>query len=89
MNSTELYILAGEAIAGWIREHNDACVLGIQDGNVICTKPPVANNLRNDPLYISKFEISRGMKQDRWTTIGTALHNLYCRELACQEHQKP
>lgn len=89
MNSTELYIAAGDAICEWGKLHNDACFLYIEDGQVICQRAQDPPRLQNNPLLISKFEIERGMKQARWNTIDTALHNLYCKELSCQAHQKP
>ena len=88
MNSMELSCAAGVAIFEWHTHHNVACILSILDGKVICEKPHTTKFQRNNPLYISKFELSRGLTSSRWDSVGTALHNLYCKELECQSHQK-
>jgi len=88
MNSTELHILAGEAIALWQRDHRGPCWVSYENGNVFCSKITTGAKYSNDPLCISKFEVERGMTQGRWTSIGNALHNQYTKELACQAHQK-
>lgn len=88
MNSTELYILAGDAICEWGKNHNCPCILTWDGSSIICCKVPEDRKQHNNPLYISSYEIENGMKQNRWSSIGSALHNLFCKELTCQAHQK-
>lgn len=88
MNSTELYILAGEAICAWGKEHNEGCVLTLDDGVIFCCKIPEGPRTYKNALIISDLEVTNGMRSARWNEIGTALHYLYCKELSCQAHQK-
>ncbi len=88
MNSTELYIAAGEAICKWGKTHKEGCVLSLASETVLCDPIVPGVRIYRNPLAISTLEVLRGMKQHRWDEIGTELHNLYCKELACQAHQK-
>ena len=89
MNSMYLKTAAGDAISVWQIQHNVACILSIHNGSVTCEIADTSKFMRNNPLYISRFELKRGLTSSRWNSVGTALHNLYCKELACQAHQKP
>ena len=88
MNTTELYIAAGKAIGEWGKKNNAACFLEQADGIVICRALTKNDHFPPGPLFVSQFEIKQGMKQPRWTSIGEALHELYCKEITCQAHQK-
>lgn len=88
MNSTEFYIAAGEAICEWGKTHNEGCILGQFEGVIFCLSIPSPIPLPDSDLVVCKYEVRNGMPAARWTVIGTELHNLYCKELKCQTHQK-
>jgi len=89
MNSTEFYIAAGEAICEWGKTHSEGCVLDQMEGCVVCVPMNTRTPCQNEKLVVSKYEVEHGMASARWDQIGTELHNLFCKELACQAHQKP
>lgn len=88
MNSTELYILAGQAICEWGKTHGASCVLEQHEGVVVCLPLNKTGHARQDPLVISPFEIQNGMSSSRWNEIGSALHNLFCKEKAVEVSKK-
>lgn len=89
MNSTELYLAAGEAICEWGKTHNEGCSLCLNGEQVLCHEmdPQIKKYLPE--LCITKYEVNRGMTSVRWNEIGTALHKLFCKELKCQNVPKP
>lgn len=89
MNPMDLSTAAGGAIEQWQKTHVTACILSMDGSEVVCEIPDTSKFLRNNPLYISKFELTRGLTSNRWNRIGSALHNLYFKELACQKPRKP
>ncbi len=88
MNSTQLSIAAGEALAEYGQTHNEACVLSQNGGIVRCSPVFEGGPQKYDSLWISHYELKNGMKNARWNSIGTALLNLYTKELSCQAHRK-
>lgn len=88
MNSTEFFIAAGVTVDEWQKNHAEGCYLYIKNGLVCADQQK--NIPKNHPttLIISRTAIYRGYKRHRWFSIGTALHNLYCQELACQAYHK-
>lgn len=88
MNSEQMKILAGDAIAEWLRHHGTPCTLDIANGLVIARKVTDADRLHRRSLIIPRFALKAGLTSSGWDTVGTALHNLYYKEKACQAHQK-
>lgn len=88
MNSANFTVLAGEAIAEWIKKHNQACILSQNNSDVSAERVPVGVYGPDNPLVITKFESTNGLKICRWNDIGTELMNLYNEENACRKHQK-
>lgn len=89
MNSEQLINEAGKAIDNWRKQHNTSCRLCIVKGHVVCVKWDYSYQIRVKPLQITPWEQEHGLTSNTWKMIGNALFNLYIKELACQDHQKP
>lgn len=89
MNSMDFSCLAGHAISEWGKSHVEGCELALNVETVFCCKIPKKRKTYGTTLIVTAFEVKNGIKSSRWDSIGTELHNLYCKELACQTHQKP
>lgn len=88
MNSTELYIAAGDAIRGWAKTNDSICYLYLKGEQVVCRKICPCNVKYDPALIISKCEVRWGMSSSRWNAIGKALYKLFVKEQKCQESQK-
>jgi len=89
INSEELIIDAGVAIAHWKQHSDSPCFLAVEDGSVVAENIKVMPKHHPDCLSITKFRQQAGFSSVEWHSIGTALFILYTKELACQAHQKP
>lgn len=88
MNSTELHIIAGKAVAEWGQTNREGCVVTMDGETIICCKIPTGRKIAKNALLITSHEVANGMKSDRWNAIGTELMNLYNKEIECQKLRK-
>lgn len=88
MNSEQLITEAGKAIEEWLHNHNVGCWLSISNGHVKCKAKLKADDCNALELYVSGWQMEHGLSTRQWNNTGTALLNLYNKEVACQAHQK-
>lgn len=89
MNSEQLICQAGTAIAVWEKYHNTGCRLYIRDGRVYAKSDENSAKPGDPELYIGICNIKHGLSVPQWNILGSALLNLYNKEVACQARQKP
>lgn len=89
INSEQLTTEASKAIESWRKHHNTPCRLDVQKGKVIRVKCCLHNKYVFNDLFITRFELDRGLTSIRWNMIGGELFDLYIKELSCHEHPQP
>ena len=88
MNSFDLMCQAANALSKFKKTHDATCILYISDGQVETGSIKDVTPSHPRCLIITKFQQHHGFTTTQWSTIGTALFNLYNKEKACQARQK-
>lgn len=88
MTSEDLIMLAEKAILHWTDHHSSPCFLSIQNGTVVAASTKDMTQKCPNCLILTPFSQCFGFSNARWHSIGTALFNLYTKEVACQARQK-
>lgn len=88
MNSEQLITEASRAITEFRRQQDCYCYLYVRNEKVVALVPQEIPIPCDPNLKITQYDMERGFTNSRWNTIGTALLNLYNKDVACHARQK-